>query len=268
MALDINTNTNSLYAQSFLSAYSGSPSTQDQNPAELAISQSVQQDIAEDTQGVSNASQGVSLIQTATGALGQTLNILQQMSTLATEGASGTLSSSQLSDVQTEFGQLQTEVDNIAATTTFNGISLLQNPSGSIAIQVSGSSSVTVNLPQANTTALGIASANVSTASNAAAAMTSITNAINTISSGLAQLGSSQVSLQNASALDVGMTVNLASEDSFNNSSTSAQTTVLDQADIMILADSNAASADTLQLLPGYQNNSSVNGGSLVNIQA
>lgn len=278
MTLDINTNISSLYAQSLLSNRSpNSPlAAQTQDPANIALSQLTQENINLDTQDMNNANQGISLTQTATSGLEQTENILQQMSSAAMEGASGILSPSELNDVQTEYSQLQSELNNIAGSTSFNGISLLQNPNGSVSIPVDNSSSDTVNLPQTDTTSLGIAATNVSTASNAAAAITPITNAINDISSDLAQIGSSQLALQNASTLDMNMATNSAIENSnltdTNIASASTQTesdSILEQSNIGILAQANATSGyDALQLLSGSQGDSyGINTGSSIDMQ-
>lgn len=281
MSLDIYTNMNSLYAQSYLSPYAlqSYNSTQNQDLGfatlgDLVVSQTAQQETAIYAQDVNNASQGVSLVQTATTGLEATQNILQQMSALATESASGVYTSTQLGDLQTEYSQLQSEVNNIANTTVFNGTSLLQNPSGSLSIQVGGTSSttgtVTVNLPQADTTSLGIASTDISTASNATSAISSLTNATNNINNDLSQLGSTQIILQNASKQDMGIVTNLAAENSYlttnNNALTTETNSILNQADALILGQANGTSAYALQLLPGYQNSSPIYPGSLINM--
>lgn len=262
MALDINTNLSSLYLQSLYSNNSSNVV----NPANSAISQVLTAEAAGYYQGANNADQGVSLVQTATAGLGQTLNMLQQMNTIATESASGTLSSTQLSDLQTVYSQLQAGVNYIANATQFNNIPLLQNPSSSLAIQVGSSSAdtVNVNLPQATTTALGVASTDVNTAADAATAITALTNAINNISTDVAGLGASQLSLQNASSQDKNIATNLITENSTitDNSLINPQTSInnlLDQAAILMLANSNATSGSVLHLLPEYQAGSFIN---------
>lgn len=230
------------------------------NSAGSAISQIFQNDTSGFEQGMNNANQGISLVQDTTSGLEQILNVLQQMSSLATEGASGLYSSTQLGNFQTQFSALQTEVNNIANTTTFNGTSLLENSSGSITIQVSNAptATVTVNLPKTDTTTLGIASSDVNTTSDSTNAMTLLTNAMNTVSSQIAQLGGTQSILQNASIQDMDMISNLTNENllitSNNFALTNAQSLfnmILGQADVMMQAQANATSELALQLLSG-----------------
>lgn len=223
---------------------------------QTGVTQLLQQNTAGFEQGMNNANQGVSLVQTAAGGLEQILNVLDQMNTLASEGASGVYSSTQLGDMQTQFSQLQTEVNNIANETTFNGISLLQNSTGSVSIQVAPTSSMSVNLPKTDTTTLNIASNDISTSSDASAAMSSISNATNTIFSNLAQLGASQISLQNASTQDSLMVDNLSTANAYfdnnNFALTSPQNTInmlMAQSSILMLAQANTQSSLVLQLL-------------------
>lgn len=282
MSLDINTNYSALYAQSMFSIYSDSliqslnmlnsaaVGANFSNPADVALAQVMQNTSSIYLQGMANAEQGVSLIQTATTGLQQTQNILQQMSTLATQSASGTLSSTQLSNIQTEYSQLQTEVDNIASTTMYNGISLLNNSNNSINIQVGSSALatngvVTVNLPKTDTTSLGIATTSVSTAANASTAMTSITNALSNITSNISQLGSTQIVLQNSSTLDSNMALaaSLANNSFISNAASAsvqaATLSILARSNTIMLAQANAMSSLELQLLPQYNSGSYIN---------
>lgn len=258
MSIYINTDTNSLYSQYLLSLYSGillGPSPN--SSADAALSTTEQQNSYAYQQYGNNATQGVSLTQTASSGLEEITNLLQQMGVLASEGASGLLSSSELGNLQTEYGQLASEVNNIAGSTQFNGISLLQNQNGSVSIQVSPTDNITVQLPQTNTTTLGIASTDVSTAADAANASTAITNAINSVSSNMAQLGASQVTLENASVQDANLatemttaSTSLAGSPYYAMISTqNAINSALVQADIAMLAQANSNSKSVLQLL-------------------
>src|SRR5512136_2827729 len=93
--------------------------------AGLAISQNMQANIRSMNQAVRNANDGMSLTQTAEGALNETSNILLRMRELGTQAASGTLSQSQRDNIQVEFSNLQSEIDRISAVTDFNGTKLL-----------------------------------------------------------------------------------------------------------------------------------------------
>lgn len=280
MALNVNTAIHALYGQSAFSIYASSLQqslntlnnsiqNSDLNPdfmnsaADVAFSQATQNEGLVYTQGTTSANRGASLVQTATTSLEQTQGILQQMSALATESAAGILSSSQLSDVQSQYNNLLSQVNTIANNTVFNGISLLQNANGSINIQVSNSSSgskgtVSVNLLKADATSLGIASTDVNTAVDANTAITAITNALNTISSNISQLNSAQTVLQQAGAVDSNASSNLSTASSMDTTSLdSIQASVnmiLNQTNAVTLAQGNANSPSALQLLTKYQN--------------
>ncbi len=93
--------------------------------AGLAISEKMKAQISGLRQGARNAQDGISLIQTAEGALNETHSILQRMRELATQAASTTVSDSDRSQIQAELDELSSELDRIADSTKFNGISLL-----------------------------------------------------------------------------------------------------------------------------------------------
>jgi len=75
-------------------------------------------------QAIRNTNDGMSLLQTAEGALGEVTNILQRMRELSVQAANETYNRSDLSSIQSEVGQLTKELSRIAATTTFNGLNI------------------------------------------------------------------------------------------------------------------------------------------------
>jgi len=94
--------------------------------AGLAISEGLRAQIGGTKQAVRNAQDGISVVQTAEGALTETHSILQRMRTLSVQAANdGGLSSSAKSNIQDEIGQLKDELTRIADTTQFNGRKLL-----------------------------------------------------------------------------------------------------------------------------------------------
>ncbi len=93
--------------------------------AGLAISEKMKAQISGLRQGSRNAQDGISLIQTAEGALNETHSILQRMRELATQAASTAVSESDRAQIQAELDELTGEIDRIADSTKFNGISLL-----------------------------------------------------------------------------------------------------------------------------------------------
>lgn len=94
--------------------------------AGLAISEGLRAQIGGTTQAVRNAQDGISVVQTAEGALTETHSILQRMRTLSVQASNdGGLSDTAKKNIQDEMGQLQTELTRIADTTQFNGTKLL-----------------------------------------------------------------------------------------------------------------------------------------------
>jgi flagellin len=92
--------------------------------AGLAISNSMTSQINGMNQGIRNANDGISLAQTADGALDEVTNMLQRIRELAVQSASGTYSDDDRSNMQTEVSQLTTQIGSILNNTTFNGVKL------------------------------------------------------------------------------------------------------------------------------------------------
>ena len=93
--------------------------------AGLAISEKMRSQIRGLDQASTNASDGISMIQTAEGALNESHSILQRMRELAVQAANGTETDSDRGNIQDEIEQLQEELDRIASDTEFNTMKLL-----------------------------------------------------------------------------------------------------------------------------------------------
>ncbi len=93
--------------------------------AGLAISESLRSDIRALRQAVRNASDGISLINVAEGALNEQAGILIRLRELASQAATGTVGSTERQTIQLEFDALRNELDRIASTTEFNGQGLI-----------------------------------------------------------------------------------------------------------------------------------------------
>ena len=93
-----------------------------------------------------NANDGVSLAQTAEGALQESTNILHRMRDLALQASNGTYSNSDRTAIQEEVGQLQSELDRISETTSFGDRKLLDGSFGSNSMQVGAKSFETINI--------------------------------------------------------------------------------------------------------------------------
>jgi flagellin len=91
----------------------------------LAISEKMRRQVRGLTQASANAQDGISMVQTAEGALNEVHDMLQRINELAVKGENGTLTASDRSYIDSEVKQLMSEIDRVASTTTFNEQSLL-----------------------------------------------------------------------------------------------------------------------------------------------
>ena len=157
MALTVNTNIASLTAQRNLTSSQTSLSTSlerlssglrinsaKDDAAGLAISERFSAQIRGLNQGVRNANDGISLAQTAEGALKEVTSNLQRIRELAVQSANATNSQSDRDSLQVEVGQLIAEIERVATTTTFNGINLLDGSFSSKSFQVGPNGADTV----------------------------------------------------------------------------------------------------------------------------
>lgn len=163
MASVINTNISSLNAQRNLTASQGSLATSLQrlssglrinsakdDAAGLAISDRMSSQIRGMNQAVRNANDGVSLAQTAEGALASSGDILQRIRELAVQSSNATNSASDRQALQTEVGQLASELNRVAQTTNFNGQNLLDGTMGTATFQVGADANQTIQATGAN----------------------------------------------------------------------------------------------------------------------
>jgi len=114
--------------------------------AGMAISSRMTSQINGLNQAVSNANDGISLSQTAEGALASVTDNLQRMRQLALQSANATNSSSDRAAIQLEVSQLSQEIDRVATQTDFNGTKLLDGSFSSAAFQVGANVGQTITL--------------------------------------------------------------------------------------------------------------------------
>lgn len=114
--------------------------------AGLAISNRQTSQIRGLDQAVRNANDGVSLIQTAEGALGESTNILQRMRELAVQSSNGIYSDADRSTLDAEVKQLTKELDRIAKATSFNGQNILDGSVKKVELQVGTEAGQTIDL--------------------------------------------------------------------------------------------------------------------------
>lgn len=198
------------------------------NVASLAVSESLRSDVRALRQGSRNLNDGISMINIIEGALNEQAGALIRLKELATQGASGTIGQFERQTLQLEFSSLVAEIDRIAATTEFNGKTLLN---GSLArtVQTSEQASVQIginsenasrinlntelNLNASNSTQLGIRNLSVTTTADAQKALDQVDISLESLNSSrgrtgalqnrfLKALGNLGVSIENLTAAD------------------------------------------------------------------
>ena len=175
--------------------------------AGLAISEALRSDIRTLRQAVRNANDGISLINVVEGALNEQGGALIRLKELATQGASGTIGDFERQTLQLEVSSLVAEINRIAATTEFNGRTLLD---GSLAssIQVSDQASIQIgvdsqnasrinlnvelDLSASNSTQLEIDNLSVSTSADARTALEAVDTALSTLTFARGRVGAVQ----------------------------------------------------------------------------
>ena len=171
--------------------------------AGLAISEKMRGQIRGLDTASKNASDGISLIQTAEGALNETHSILQRMRELTVQAANDTNETTDRGQLQKEIGQLIQEIDRISTTTQFNGKTLLagaySNAGSGLKFQIGANSSQSMELLIGNmgATTLGVNTINLSaTHALITVQISTIDTAINTVSTQRANLGAVQNRLE------------------------------------------------------------------------
>ncbi len=275
MGLRVNTNLYSISAQRNLSATTNRLegnfrrlatglriSSAADDPAGLGISERMRAQLKSYAQAARNGQDGVSLVQTAEGALNEATASLARMRELAISAANGTLNSQDRNTLDSEFQALITEIDRIANTTTFNGVSLLNTATGTIDIQIGTEQGETIILNLSDTTedglGLTVSSFDLTTISNATAALATIDDAINSISLVRGDLGAAQNRLDSAIRSVQHAQENLAAAESrIRDVDVAAETadltrnSILQQAAVSVLAQANVQPQIALTLLQG-----------------
>ena len=229
--------------------------------AGLAISEKMRYQIGGYNQAIRNAQDGISLIQTAEGALTEVHSMLQRINVLATQASNGTLDDTDREKIDKEVQQLLKEINNIASSLKFNGINLLNGSESSVSFQVGFESNTTISVTlgssvNVSTGSLGIDEVKVSTASAAQSAIAAIQSAISTISNTRAEFGAVQNRLEHT-INNVGVnSENLsASENRIRNADMAKEMTdftrtqILVQAGTAMLAQANSVPQNVLRLL-------------------
>lgn len=232
--------------------------------AGLAISESMKSQIRSYTVAERNAADGISMAQTAEGALGEVHDVLGRMRELAMQAANGSLTDGDREYITTEFNSLQTEIGRIQRSTNFNGQEIISSAdTTAVDFQVGlGSTSenqisVTfngLNLATVTDTALSF----VSTQDGALGALDSIDDAIDRVSKSRSDYGAAMNKLEVATNNVQTMRINISSANSrirdvdvAEESAKMAKSQVLTQSSISILAQANQLPQLAFSLIGG-----------------
>jgi len=207
MALTVNTNVSSLNAQRNLTKSGEGLATSMErlasgmrinsakdDAAGLQISNRLTSQINGLAVAQRNANDGISMAQTAEGALQESTNILQRMRELSLQSANGSNSAEDREALQKEVTALQEELTRISDTTSFGGQKLLDGTYGTRAFQVGANANETIDvtLDEFDDVALGVDGVDIETAGGAQTAIASIDDAIKIIDEQRADLGAVQ----------------------------------------------------------------------------
>ena len=234
--------------------------------AGLAISEKMRRQVRGLNQAVRNAQDGISMAQTAEGAMNEVHDMLQRMNELATQAANGSLQSEDRDYIQMEVNQLISEIDRVSTTTTFNERKLLQGSlAKGVALQVGaeGTASNTITIKIASLTAHGLKISNLKgsgvtgkTGSKAQKAMTKIKEAIKILNEQRATIGAVQNRLEHTvNNLNNVVENTTAAESQIRDTDMATEmvkysnSNILQQAGQSMLAQSNQANQGVLSLL-------------------
>jgi flagellin len=224
--------------------------------AGLAISENMSAQVRSLNMAVRNANDGISLAQTAEGAMVEISNMLQRMRELAVQSASGTLSDTQREYLNTEFGELNNQIISTVSNTKWNGMAVLTNASAgnTFTIQSGADANQTIVVTSKQITVAP--TADISRASAASTAITSMDTAIGLVNTARASLGASINRLTSAADNVSNTAVNLAESrsrvrDADYGAATAelARTMIIQQAGTAVLAQANQAPQTVLALL-------------------
>jgi flagellin len=244
--------------------------------AGLAVSENMTAQIRGLNMAVRNANDGISLLQTAEGAMIEQTNMLQRMRELAVQASNGTLSPTQRDYLHTEFSALREEIDRIGGNTQWNGMRLLTGEMGAasdgvIAFQVgagtSATESISVKIGKMSTgdtagdnpSKLGnFSAASIANPTAASGAIDLVDAALNSIASQRAVIGAginrltyAADNLSNISQNTSESRSRILDTDYAQATTELARTQIIQQASTAVLAQANAQPQSVLKLLQG-----------------
>ncbi|MFL1513425.1 flagellin FliC [Pseudomonas prosekii] len=282
MALTVNTNVTSLNVQKNLNRASDALSTSMQrlssglkinsakdDAAGLQIATRMSSQIRGGTQAIQNANDGISVAQTAEGALQASTDILQRMRELAVKARNGTNGDKDQEATNSEFAQMSDELTRISASTNLNGKNLLDGSAGTVTLQVGANTGSANHIDlvlsgKFDAVSLSVGSGTVAlTGATPSAAALAADNAITAIDAAIASINSTRASL---GASQNRLTSTISNLQNINENTTAAQGRVQDtdfaaetanltkqqtlqQASTAVLAQANQLPSAVLKLL-------------------
>ena len=199
MTQTINTNVSSMNAQRSLSMSQGSLKTSMErlssglrvnnskdDAAGLAIADRMNAQIRGINVAIRNANDGISLAQTAEGALATITDVLQRMRELTVQAQNGSNGTSDRANLDTEYQQLSAEITRIATQTKFNGSAIVGASAGAQTFQVGANNGDTLSITTSTVTTVA---GDVTTSANASTALAAIDTALDTITTQRATYG-------------------------------------------------------------------------------
>ncbi len=230
--------------------------------AGLAIATSMTSQVRGMNQGIRNANDGISMAQTAEGALNEVTNMLQRQRELTVQASNDTYSADDLANLKSEMDALNTQIDNVLTNTEFNGQKLFDASAGTagvVSVQAGANEAdaIDIDLSTNLTTDADLAAAAaVDVTALAAGDIALFDTAIKTVSTVRAGLGASQTQLESAVANLGNNITNLSDARSrIEDTDYSAESTALAKAQILsqasgaMLAQANQSQQNVLSLL-------------------
>jgi flagellin len=266
MSQTINTNVNSLTAQRNLNTSQSSLATSLQrlssglrinsskdDAAGLAISDRMNAQIRGINVAIRNANDGISLAQTADGALATVTDALQRMRELAVQAQNGSNGTTDRANLDTEYQQLSSEITRIASQTKFNGSSIIGSGSGTQTFQIGANNGDTLNV---STNQVTTVAGDLTTSSNASTALAAIDTKLDAITTDRATYGAAisrfgfaisnlQISVENQSAARG----RIVDADFASETANLSRAQILQQAGTAMVAQANTLPQGVLALL-------------------
>ena len=266
MALMINTNVVSMNAQRNLSSSQSSLATSMErlssglrvnssrdDAAGLAIADRMNAQVRGITVAIRNANDGISLAQTAEGALATMTDALQRMRELAVQAQNGTNSTSDRANLDTEYQQLSQEITRVATQTKFNGTAIVGASAGANIFQVGANNGDTLTV---TTTQITTVAGDLTTSANASTAVAALDTKLDAITSNRATYGAAMsrfsFAISNLSITQENQAAargRIVDADFAHETANLSRAQILQQAGTAMVAQANQLSSNVMSLL-------------------